>query len=485
MKDKRMTNIQLPKASFRKDFFWYFLASFAPLLLGFIKTPVFTRHFTKVDFGNLGIISITFTFLGMLLFSWIGSCIWRYYTRYKQEKALKFLYSNLIFLYTISFVALTLISWIWYVSAKIELNKTLILYSLFQLIFNQLFLYYMVVIRLMGKARFYTIFQSIKSFVGLTLALLLVFYKDMDISALVLSLVLVDLISVVFLTFYNPANVRFSYRAINKTILLELLKYGSLGLILNISLLTVTYSDRYIIALYHDIEYVGIYDQVYKISQLTVMALITIFFNTINPKLLSLLESNYDGSLKYISKYIYSFVLFGVPIVFYLSVFSPEIASVLLGKEFREGYIIMPFIFVATYLHGVSNFFELRMKFANKMKRLGLIAISTALVNVILNLIFVGLYGYQWAAYTTMVSYALMLFIFYISDPQVLNGLSTQKKEIYGILGLLTIQYVLYQFIVDKFRIQLEIRIVIGLIFVLTFFLIFRKTMLKAEIPVN
>ncbi len=485
MEDKPMTNMQLPKASFRKDFLWYFLGSFAPLLLGFIKTPIFTRHFSKVDFGNLGIISITFTFLGMLLFSWIGSCIWRYYTKYRQEKALKSLYSNLIFLYTISFIALALISWIWYISAKIELNKTLILYSFLLLIFNQLFLYYMVVIRLMGKVRFYTLIQSIKSFIGLALALYLVFYQDMNISALVLSLALVDLMSVVFLAFYNPANVRLSYKDINTTILLELLKYGSLGLILNISLLTVTYSDRYIIALYHDLEYVGIYDQVYKISQLTVLALITIYFNTINPRLLSVLESNYDSSLEYIRKYIYSFVLFGVPIVFYLSVFSPEISTVLLGKEFREGYMIMPFIFVATYLHGVSNFFELRMKFANKMKRLGLIAISTAFLNIILNLVFVGLFGYQWAAYTTMVSYALMLFIFYMSDPQVLNGLSKQKKEIYGILGLLTIQYVLYQFIVDKFRIELGIRIVIGLIFVLTFFLIFRKTMLKAEIPIN
>lgn len=485
MKGKRMTNMELPKASFRKDFLWYFLGSFAPLLLGFIKTPVFTRHFSKVDFGNLGIISITFTFLGMLLFSWIGSCIWRYYTKYKHEKALRSLFSNLIFLYAISFVVLTLISWIWYVSAKIELNKTLILYSFLLLIFNQLFLYYMVVIRLMGKVRFYTIFQSIKSFIGLMLALLLVFYLNMNISALVLSLAFVDLMSLVFLAFYNPANVKLSYKDIDRAILLELLKYGSLGLILNISLLTVTYSDRYVIALYHDIEYVGIYDQVYKISQLTVMALITIFFNTINPRLLSVLEANFDGSLEYIRKYIYVFVLFGVPVVFYLSVFSFEISSVLLGKEFREGYKIMPFIFAATYLHGVSNFFELRMKFANKMKRLGLIAISTAILNVILNLVFVGLYGYQWAAYTTVVSYAFMLFIFYIGDPQVLSGLLIQKKEMYGIIGLLTIQYVLYQFIVDKFPIQLEIRIVIGLIFVLTFFLIFRKTMLKAEIPIN
>ena len=55
------------------------------------------------------------------------------------------------------------------------------------------------------------------------------------------------------------------------------------------------------------------------------------------------------------------------------------------------------------------------------MKRLGLNAISTAFLNIILNLVFVGLFGYQWAEYTTMVSYDLMIFIFYIIDHKVLN----------------------------------------------------------------
>jgi len=473
------------EASFIKDFLWYFIGSFAPLLIGFIKTPVFTRHFSKEAFGNLGIISITFTFLGMFLFSWLGSCIWRYYSKYKKDDRLRSLYSNLIFLYGISLIVLSLITLIWYVSAKIELNQALIVYSFLQLVFNQLFLFYMVVIRLLGKVRFYTVIQSLRSLIGLFLALFLVFYLEMDITALVSSLVIVDFISLLCLFLFNPAQVKLSYTDLNKNDLFELLQYGSLGLILNISLLTISYSDRYVIALFYDLDSVGIYDQVYKISQLSVMALITIYFNTINPKLLHILESNYAGSMEFIHKYVYSFVLFGVPIVFYLSLFSEEISSLLLGKDFREGYLFMPFVFMATYLHGISNFFELRLKFSNKLKRLSFIAICTALLNIVLNLIFVRLYGYAWAAYTTLISYAFMIVMFYFWDPDVLKGLLNQRRDLLSVLGLLTIQYVLYEFIVDKFSIQFEIRMVIGLIFVLTFFLAFRKTMLKADIPIN
>ena len=159
MKDELRTDMTPSQSSFRKDFLWYFLGSFAPLLLGFVKTPIFTRHFTKVDFGNLGIISISFTFIGMLLFSWIGSCIWRYYGRYRKKNELRLLYSNLVFLFFLSFVILALISGIWYLTAKIQMVQNLVMYSFFQLIFSQLYQYYMVVIRLNGKVQFYTDFS--------------------------------------------------------------------------------------------------------------------------------------------------------------------------------------------------------------------------------------------------------------------------------------------------------------------------------------
>lgn len=485
MEDKASSNKGISQSSFRGDFLWYFMGSFAPLLLGFIKTPIFTRHFNKEDFGNLGIISISFTFIGMLLFSWIGSCIWRYYGRYRKQNQLRSLYTNLVFLFVISLVILALVSGIWYLNAKIELVRNLIMFSFFQLIFSQLFQYYMIAIRLLGKVQFYTAFQSIKAFVGLLLALFLVFYLNMDISALVLSLVFVELLSVFILFYLNPAKVSLSYKDFDSNVLIELLKYGSLGLILNISLLSITYSDRYVIAIYQDIESVGIYDQVYKISQLSVMALITIFFNTINPKLLQVLEVDFEGSLAYLHKYIFSFILFGVPIVFYLSMFSYDISNILLGKEFREGFIIMPFVFAATYLHGLSNFFELRLKFSNRIKKLGLIAVFIASFNLIMNLIFVSLYGYQWAAYTTLITYGLMIAIFYFNDPKVLQIRLIYNRAVIGMLGLLTIQYICYRLIVDKFGIELEFRIVIGLIFVSMFLIVFRKSILKVEIPIN
>lgn len=473
------------KSTFKKDFFWYALGSILPMLIGFIKTPVFTRHFDTEAFGQLGIVSISFSFLGMMLFSWISSCLWRYYSSYKTSEGLTTLYSNLLFLFTISVILLGFIVSLWFLESDSDLIKELIFYSFLQLIFNQLFLAYMVVIRLTGKSRYYTVFQAIRALLSLSLALLLVFYFEIGISALVSSLVLVDMGSLILLVLVNPAEIKVNFSQINKPTLKKLLRYGSLGFVLNISLLIVSYSDRYVIALYHDLDQVGIYDQVSKIAQLSIMALIAVYFNTINPALLKALDSDFKGSLTKLQNYLYPFILIGVPIVFYLSILSEEIAGLLLGINFREGYVMMPYIFMATYLHGLSNFFELRLKFSNQLKWLGGIAVITALLNILLNFVFVARFGYQWAAYTTLISYFLMVLLFYYRDKEVLKLASGKGSILLKMFLLLTFQYLIFTIFVDKMDLQKELRIAIGLIFALSYFLYFKKSITELKIPVN
>jgi len=471
--------------SFLKDFSWYFLASFLPLFIGFIKTPVFTRHFGKEEYGYLGLVSITFTFLGMLLFSWIGSCIWRYYTQYETNNKLTALYSNLTVLYIIAFIVLLILSLTWYINAEYFLVKQLIFYSFFQIFLNQLFLSYMVIIRLKGEVKFYTLFQSIRALFSVLLALTLVYKFNVNISALVSSLVIIDLLAVIFLVTFNPAKVKLNYRLIKRKNLRELITYGGAGLIINIGFLTIASSDRYIIAWLTDLEAVGIYDQVYKISQLSIVALTTIFFNTINPSLLKELETDYENSVISIQKYIRAFIIFGLPAVIYLSLFSKDISYVLLGKEFRVGYSIMPFIFFAAYFHGLSNFFELRMKFSNKLKRLTLIILFAAIMNMILNYIFVGNFGYKWAAVTTTFTYCVIIILFHYFDKQVLLASTKMRKGFFKILIVLVVQMAIYFIINGIFELNILLKISLGLLFIISYAHIIKKELLETEIPIN
>ena len=471
--------------AFLKDFGWYFLGSLGPLLIGFIKTPVFTRHFDKEAYGYLGLVSITFSYLGIVLFSWIASCLWRYFSRYKQEGSLKSLYSNLSLIYISASFVLALVSITWYSFAENDLVKDLILFSFFQLLFNQCFLVYMVVIRLQGKAAFYTIIQTIRAILGLGTALIFVFILDANISALVSSLIVVDALALLFFALVNPAEIKLNFSLRDKTIIKELLTYGSAGLIINLGFLIIASSDRYIIAWLDGLGQVGIYDQVYKISQLSIASLVVIYFNTLNPTLLKELELNFKSSYKLIQKYISSFIIFGLPIVCYLSIISKDLATIFLGSQFREGYIIMPFIFIAAYLHGLSNFYELRYKFSNKLKSLTFIIIAIALLNIVLNLVFVKLFNYKWAAVTTAVCYLILVWVFHILDKELLRYSSQQKNILIKICLFLALQGAIYLFLDNKFDLNLLIKVLLLVFFTATYFIIFRKQFRTTDLPIN
>lgn len=477
-----MDKFRIQNYPFLKDFIWYFLGSFVPLFIGFIKTPIFTRHFGKEDYGFLGIVTITYGYLGMILFSWLGSCLWRYFSRFDSSNSLIKLYSNLAFLYFLAIVALLFISLVWYNLSYSELTNELIFYSFFQIIFNQLFLYYMVVIRLKGKAVFYTIFQTIRAIISVAVALILVFWLEFNISALVLSLVLIDFLAVLFLIILNPAKIKFNIKLIEKENLKELITYGGVGLILNLSLLLITSSDRYIIYLYGNLDLVGIYDQVCKLSQLFVAALVTIYFNTINPTLLKELENNFENSGRLIQKYMQVFIIYGLPLIFYLSLFSKDISNIFLGEEFREAHSIMPFVFLGAYLRGFSNFYELRLKFSNKLKKLSLIALSMAGLNIILNFIFVGMYGYKWAAVTTAFTYIFLVLILNYFDSSLL---SVYKTKLYKILLILVLQVIVFYALSSIFEMNIYKKVFLSLIFLFIYYQSFKKQFKEIRIPIN
>lgn len=456
-----------PGRNLFKDFSWYLLSSFFPLLVGFIKTPVFTRHFGTEDFGNLGIVQATFSYLGMLLFSWISSILWRYYQKYKLENRLDQLFGNLTIFFGISLILLALGSGAWYTHETRQLIRELVLVSFGHLILSQLVMAYLVVVRLEARAQLYTIFQSARAILSFLVSLYLVFARGESIAALIMGLLLIDGLSLALLALWNPIRLQIRFSSMSKG-RKELFSYGMAGLVMNLSILSLNLSDRYVILASEGLSPVGIYDQVYKISQLSVIALVTVFFNTINPGLFKELERDLDASLKSMSRYLLTFIGLGLPLVVYLSLFSQEISNIMLGAAFRGAYSIMPFIFFAAFFQGISNFWELRMKFSNRMRFLSISFLVGALFNLIVNLWLVPLYGYQWAAISTLITYILLVFFLCIQDGLLIRTLYGLRQKLGVPMAVLALQLLIFA-VVDNFDPSMTVRIGIGLIFVLSY----------------
>lgn len=95
------------------------------------------------------------------------------------------------------------------------------------------------------------------------------------------------------------------------------------------------------------------------------------------------------------------------------SLVCESLVQLLLGKEFHVGQIFLVPILVARAVWGISLIGQKSLELREKTRMLMIIAILSALLNLILNLFFVPKYGYIAAAYTTLFGYLFYLVLIY------------------------------------------------------------------------
>jgi O-antigen/teichoic acid export membrane protein len=484
---KRKTDKQFGKennSKFIRDMGWYLLGTLIPMGIGFVKTPIFTRYFSAEEYGYLGIVTITYTYISIFLYSWLSGCLWRYYNAYKNKNELNNLYSNLLFIYLLASFVLMAVTGIWFFMAANELVKQLVILSFFQYFFKELIGFYLIVLRLEGKAFRYNLIHSSRVFLSFVLLYVMTFIYHYRITSVIFSSMAVDMLYIIIIFFAGRARIRISFGEFSRTTMLLLFRFGSIGLVLNFFFLVISSSDRYIIALFSEISHVGIYNQVYNISQLSVAAFVTVFFNTINPRLNRELELNLESSGKLISGYLFVLLLFGLPVVTYLSLFSKQISVVLLGEEFREGFVIMPFIFISAFLYGIFMFVELKFKFQNKMRTLVTGVMIACGLNILMNFLLIPLYSYKAAAYSTLLAYVFLVVYFYSLDSMEFIKHRIYVKNIILALLVLLIQ-VASDFVLRNYvEINLWWTIAEALLFSLTYGIVFRRHIRELKIPV-
>ncbi|NOX46196.1 MAG: oligosaccharide flippase family protein [Chlorobi bacterium] len=469
---------------FLQDMGWYLGGAVVPMAVGFFKTPIFTRYFTPEEYGYLGLIMITFSYISIFLYSWLSSCLWRYYNAYKLKNDLKSLYSNLLAIFVGTSVVLLLITLIWLGLAKQALVKQLIIYSFVQYFIKELIGLYLIVIRLEGKAVKYNLIHSSRAILGFGLLYVMTFGFGYRITSVITSTIVIDLLAFAYIFLGGMKNISVSIKSISGETLRVLFKYGSAGLVAGFSFLLITSSDRYIIALFTDMATVGIYNQAYNISQLSVVALITVYFNTFNPALTRELEVNLKGSDKLISRYLFVYVLFGLPLITYFSIFSKEMAMLLLGEEFRSGYIIMPWVFISAFVYGLNMFIEIKLKFADQIKFLAIGVLLAAGFNIALNFALIPVYGYEMAAITTLVAY-LFLFVFFVLRDQVgFFRNSYYLKQVLLFAVVIALQVLADKIIRVYYPLNVFETILEGILFFAVYIFIFRKKIINIKLPV-
>ena len=96
-----------------------------------------------------------------------------------------------------------------------------------------------------------------------------------------------------------------------------------------------------------------------------------------------------------------------MPILIVITLCSHELADILLGSAFREGSGIIPILVFGMMVRGFSMYGHKGLELAERTHVMFVLVAISAAFNVVLNLIFVPIYGYTAAAVTTVAGYVL------------------------------------------------------------------------------
>lgn len=186
-------------------------------------------------------------------------------------------------------------------------------------------------------------------------------------------------------------------------------KYLAFGIPLipsNLSSWMVDLSDRLIIGIMLGTAFVGYYSPGYTLGS-TIFLLALPFGIILTPLLSSYYDQNQLDQVKTVLRYsLKYFLLIAIPAFFFLSLLSKPILLILTTPEIAQnGYIITPFVALSMLLFGIYGIIGHIFIINEKTRFIGKIWVIAAILNIVLNIIFIPQFGIIAAAVMTLIAY--------------------------------------------------------------------------------
>lgn len=207
-------------------------------------------------------------------------------------------------------------------------------------------------------------------------------------------------------------------------------KYWKYALIFNIPLIphylstiVLAQSDRILISKMVGNAEAGLYGVAYSAS-----LVISIVFSSINaswvPWTFKKMRDKKYGDIRGLANYIVIFC--ALACIGFIS-FAPEIIRILAAPSYYQAIWVVPPVVLGAYFTFLYSLFANIEFYYKKTKFIMLASICAAIVNIVLNILFIPIFGYIAAAYTTLIAYMIFCFMHYLFMTKITN------KQIYDI----------------------------------------------------
>lgn len=148
------------------------------------------------------------------------------------------------------------------------------------------------------------------------------------------------------------------------------------------------------------------------------------------------------------ASYYYICMFYAVVLAIFL--LGPEIVLILGGKKYSEAIFVLPPVVMGAAFQFLYNLYVALEQFAKRTIGMAIGSVVAAVINLVLNWLFIPLYGYIAAAYTTLFSYACLLLIHYYLAKKTDYSDAYNEKFIFSSIAVLFILMLLVLWIYTK-----------------------------------
>lgn len=413
---------------------WFLICSFLQKGITMLSTPIFTRILTTSEYGQFNVFS---SWLGIVTIFVSMSLAGGVYT----QGLVKFEEDRNRFSSSLQGLSLTLtIVWtVIYIIAHSFWNQVFSLSTIQMLAMlviiwtTAVFNFWSAEQRVEYKYKALVAVTLLVSFAKPIIGVIFVVFANDKVTARILGLVLVELISYTALFIIQMKK--------GKTFYSE--KYWKYALTFNIPLIphylsqiVLSSADRIMISNMVGDSEAGIYSLAYSLSN------IMILFNTALMQTLSpwIYQKIKDKRVKDIENIAYSSLLIIASVNLLLILFAPEAVAVFAPKAYREAIYVIPPIAMSVYFMYSYDLFAKFAFYYEKTKLIMTASIVGAILNIALNYIFINIFGYMAAGYTTLACYMVYAITHYILMNKVCqtycNGVKPYKTSILLLIGI-------------------------------------------------
>jgi O-antigen/teichoic acid export membrane protein len=379
----------------------------------FIMLPIYTRFLTPADYGTLELLNITADIFALIFGVGITSAIFRFYSRYEDQKDRNAVICTSTFLMIGFFFIASALGGIF--SGKLSLiifqsSKYTYYFQLafIILLFQSFIEIPLIFIKALQRPFLFVGVSTCKLILQLSLNIYFVVIQDMNVLGVLYSNLIGTLVIGGFLLIFTFKQVGLDFR---QNLAFSMIRFGSPLIISNLAAFIYTFSDRYFLKAFASITDVGIYSLAYKFGPILWSLVVHPIFSIWDPKRFELVETSNMQKVSYQVFLLLNFFLISVSI--FICLFAKDLLRIMSAPQFWDAQKIIPLILLAYIIQAWTAFGNFGILYSGKTKYLALANSVAAGSNIVLNFLLIPwLQGYG-AALATIVAFAIRCMIIY------------------------------------------------------------------------